>query len=142
MAQILESISMPFEAFRIYEIVNDVGSYSEFLPWCVGSKVIEEDEENMKAAITIKKGGFSYSLTTNNRLIYGRSISLEFSDGPFKYLRGGWSFRSIEGGCHVELELDFEAESKLLDIALNAASRPVATTLMRSFRNRAYKLLG
>ena len=142
MARILESILMPFEALKVYEIVNDVGSYSEFLPWCVDSKVLEEDDKNMRASITIRKGGFSYSLTTNNRLVSGRSISLEFSKGPFKYLRGEWSFLVAEGGCLIKLELDFEAENKLLDIALNAASKPVTTTLMRSFRNRAYELLG
>ena len=96
----------------------------------------------MKASITIRKGGFSYSLTTNIRLVLGRSISLEFSEGPFKYLKGAWSFDTTESGCQVRLELDFEAENKLLDIALNAASKPVATTLMRSFRNRAFELLG
>ena len=142
MARVLESVLMPFEASKIYEIVNDVGSYSEFLPWCIGSKVIEEDDESMRASITIRKGGFSYSLTTNNRLVFGRSISLEFSEGPFKYLKGAWSFDTTESGCQVRLELDFEAENKLLDIALNAASKPVATTLMRSFRNRAFELLG
>ena len=133
---------MPFETVKVYEIVNDVSSYSQFLPWCVDSKVIEEDDENMRASITIMKGGFSYKLTTNNRLVSGRSITLEFSEGPFKYLRGEWSFLSADSGCHVKLELDFEAENKLLDIALNAASKPVTRTLMRSFRNRAYELLG
>ena len=142
MARVLESVLMPFEASKIYEIVNDVGSYAEFLPWCVGSRVIEEDDESMRASITIRKGGFSYSLTTNNRLNFGRAISLEFSEGPFKYLQGSWSFVPTESGCKVKLELDFEAENKLLDIALNAASKPVAMTLMRSFRKRAYELLG
>ena len=142
MARILETVSMPFEASEMFEVVNDVNSYPEFLPWCVSAEIISEDETSMKATIVISKGGFSYSLTTFNSLVPGRSISMDFSEGPFKFLKGEWRFIPIETGCQVKMELDFEAESKILDFALSAASGPVAAKLMYSFRKRAYAVWG
>jgi len=133
---------MPFGASDMYEIVNDVKSYSEFLPWCFDSEILYQDDTKMQATISIRKGGFSYSLTTSNLLIPGRSIVLDFSEGPFKYLQGEWRFIPTKGGSLVNLELDFEAENRILDIALRAASRRVTAKLMKSFEDRAYVLYG
>lgn len=142
MTRIAESASMPFGASQMYEIVNDVKSYSEFLPWCVHSEILYQDDNRMRATISIRKGGFSYSLTTSNVLMPGRSIALNFSDGPFKYLRGEWRFTPTNDGCLVNVELDFEAENRILGIALRAASRPATAKLMQSFKDRAYVLYG
>ncbi len=142
MARIQESLSMPFGASEMYEIVNDVKSYPEFLPWCFDSEILYQDDSKMRATISIRKGGFSYSLTTSNLLMPGRSIVLDFSEGPFKYLRGEWRFIPTEGGSSVNLELDFEAENRILDIALGAASGRVTAKLMKSFEDRAYALYG
>ena len=38
MPEILRSALMPFAAEYMYQIVNDVAAYPQFLPWCGGGK--------------------------------------------------------------------------------------------------------
>ena len=142
MSVVKESLSVPFKATEMYMIVNDVKAYPEFLPWCVGAEILHQDETSMRAKISIRKGRFAYSLTTFNQLFPCRVIELDFVEGPFKCFQGRWRFDSAEEGCLVQLDLDFEAKNRILDMALAAASRPVTARLMTAFRDRAYKVCG
>ena len=36
------SIVLPFNARQLYEIVIDVESYPEFLPWCLSSRIVKK----------------------------------------------------------------------------------------------------
>jgi ribosome-associated toxin RatA of RatAB toxin-antitoxin module len=41
MPQISRSALVPYSAEQMYELVNDVKSYPQFLPGCTGSRVLE-----------------------------------------------------------------------------------------------------
>ncbi|MBT3724204.1 MAG: ubiquinone-binding protein, partial [Gammaproteobacteria bacterium] len=51
MAKINRSALMPFSAAQMYDIVNSVEKYPEFLPWCASSKVLSQSESTMEASI-------------------------------------------------------------------------------------------
>ncbi len=47
MKKIARTALLPYSAEQVFNIVNDVASYPEFLPWCGGSSVLSEtDYEN------------------------------------------------------------------------------------------------
>ena len=66
MKTVHKSVLIWYSAAEMYNLVIDVGSYCEFLPWCDGTEVLSEDEHGMTAKIglsTKKREKFmAYSL--------------------------------------------------------------------------------
>ena len=54
MTQVNRSALMPYEAQFMFEIVNDVASYPEFLPWCGGVEIHQQNDHLMEASIQIQ----------------------------------------------------------------------------------------
>lgn len=139
MERILE---VPFLPEQMFNLVNDIPSYPDFLPWCKETKVLRESDGAMQAKITISKGKLTHSLITSNSLFPSERITLNLMDGPFNYLRGSWEFQRLENGCRVIFLLDFELRNKLLGMALAAVNHHVVTAVMYAFEKRAYSLYG
>ena len=59
MAQISRSALVPYSAEQMYQLVNDVDSYPEFLPGCTGSRVLSASEQEMTASVDVSKAGIS-----------------------------------------------------------------------------------
>lgn len=128
----------PFTAAQMYDLVNDVEAYPDFLPWCEDAAVLAHEPGRMEARVTVRKGRFHYTFTTANRLEPARRIELRLLEGPFKKLDGLWRFDPEDGGCRVALRLDFEFSNRLLGAALGAAFKPIADSMVDAFKRRAY----
>lgn len=138
MPQVRRSALVSFSAKQMYDLVNDVDSYPEFLPGCSGSKILEHNEDTMKASVDVSKAGISKTFTTINRLTKDTVIMMELVDGPFKSLKGGWYFTMLdECACKVELKLDFEFSSKLIEIAFGKIFNDLTNNMVNSFTQRA-----
>ena len=55
MADVERSALVNFSALQMFNLVNDVARYAEFLPGCVSSKVIEQSDELMIGLMELKK---------------------------------------------------------------------------------------
>jgi ribosome-associated toxin RatA of RatAB toxin-antitoxin module len=64
MKKISRSALLPYSAATMYQLVNDVASYPDFLPWCGGAQVLEQSETMMRASVTIAKAGLSQTFVT------------------------------------------------------------------------------
>ena len=133
---------VPFSAEQMFDLVNDVVAYPNFLPWCAGSEILSQDTARMRARLRLKKGPLDASFTTDNRLEAGRRINLSLVDGPFSRLHGQWQFEPADGGSMVRLELEFEFSGKLLGKVFTAAFKPIADSLIEAFKARAYGIYG
>ena len=143
MPQISRSMLVRHSALQMYDLVNDVESYKEFLPGCVGGKVISFDGETMVASVDVKKAGMNKTFTTKNALVQGESIHLELENGPFKYLKGEWRFIELaEDACKVEFNLDFEFSSSLVDFAFNKVFKDLMGSMVSAFTQRAKVVYG
>ncbi|WP_394200589.1 SRPBCC family protein [Shewanella waksmanii] len=138
MTQISRSVLVRFSAMQMYQLVNDVESYKEFLPGCVGGKVLEFDGETMVASVDVSKAGISKTFTTRNQVIPGKRIQLALENGPFKHLRGEWLFTELtEDACKVNFELDFEFSSGVADIAFGRVFKELMASMVTAFTERA-----
>ena len=86
MPQISRTALVPYSAEQMYQLVNDVQSYPEFIPGCTGSRVLESGPTQMTAAVDVSKAGISKTFTTRNTLTNNQSILMHLVDGPFKTL--------------------------------------------------------
>lgn len=138
MPKISRSVLVRFSARQMYDLVNDVESYKEFLPGCVGGKVIEFDGTNMLASVDVSKAGIAKTFTTRNQLVPGKRIDLNLENGPFKHLKGQWVFTELaEDACKVEFELDFEFSSTLVAMAFGKVFQELVGSMVSAFTDRA-----
>jgi len=128
----------------MYDLVNDVGAYAEFLPWCKSSKVIDQSDREMIASIEMSRGVLNSTFTTRNRLQPDSMIEISLVDGPFRKLGGFWKFSQLKSNnaCKISLELDFEFDSRLMSIAANPVFTQIANSLVDSFSKRAVEVYG
>jgi ribosome-associated toxin RatA of RatAB toxin-antitoxin module len=138
MAQISRSALVPYSAEQMYRLVNDVDAYPEFLPGCTGSRVLDNNGDQMTAAVDVSKAGISKTFTTRNTLISNQSILMQLVDGPFRKLTGGWHFTSLgDDACKVELSLDFEFTNMLVEMAFGRIFKELANSMVQAFSQRA-----
>ncbi|MFI8416666.1 type II toxin-antitoxin system RatA family toxin [Serratia sp. NPDC078593] len=138
MPQISRSALVPFSAAQMYQLVNDVHSYPDFLPGCTGSRVINATDNEMTAAVDVAKAGISKTFTTRNTLQDNQSINMQLVDGPFRTLMGGWQFTPLSPeACKVELHLDFEFTNKLIELAFGKVFKELAGSMVQAFTQRA-----
>ena len=142
MKTIQRSALLPYSAQRVYELVNDVASYPEFLPWCGGAQVVSMQSAQMVASVTIAKAGIKQTFTTQNTLYEGERIEMSLLDGPFQSLTGQWVFKPLaEDACKITFEVSFEMKAGLLSKVLGPIFEQIATTMVDSFCKRAKQVL-
>ncbi|MGY8870694.1 MAG: type II toxin-antitoxin system RatA family toxin [Pseudomonadales bacterium] len=138
MTQVNRSALVLHSAQQMFDIVNDVLAYPDFLPWCAKTELLFEDEQQMEATLYLAKAGLKYSFTTHNNLSRPERIELELVEGPFTQLSGYWTFEALsDEACKVSLSLGFEFEGKLKNLAMSKVFNQVATTLVDAFVQRA-----
>lgn len=141
MKEISRSALLPFSARQMFDVVNDVASYQEYLPACSRSEVIESSHEFMTARLTLTKAGVSQQFTTRNKLVGEERIDLQLVDGPFTSLNGYWLFSQLgSDGCKTEMNLTFDFNSKMLNATFGKVFEQVADGLVEAFCDRAKSL--
>ncbi|ASG62886.1 ubiquinone-binding protein [Kluyvera genomosp. 3] len=138
MPQISRTALVPYSAEQMYQLVNDVNAYPDFLPGCTGSRVLESGPTQMTAAVDVAKAGISKTFTTRNTLTDNQSILMHLVDGPFKKLIGGWKFTPLsQDACKIEFHLDFEFTNKLIELAFGRIFKELALNMVQAFTMRA-----
>lgn len=143
MRKIDRSALVPYTAQEMFVIVDDVAAYPEFLPWCTAADEHSRSAEMVEATLELQKGAVSKSFTTRNTRHPFSAIDLALVGGPFRHLSGGWRFKDLgEGGCKVSLNLEFEFESKLVDMMFGSFFEDICNSLVDAFSKRAATVFG
>ena len=138
MPQINRSALMPFKQKDIFNLVNDVEGYPDFLPWCSSAEILEKSSDHVLAKLTLKRVGVSYDLVTRNHFSPYNFIDIEFVEGPLQSLDGRWTFTALGNlGCKVEMNLFFELKKQLIDKAMGSILENAAENMVRLFSSRA-----
>ena len=142
----------------MYDLVADVESYPEFLPWNSaarirsrapgpdGSEVIEAD---LVISFKVFRERFGSRVTLFPQPADGAPrIDTEYLDGPFRYLRSGWTFHDLPptaqgtAQCKVDFFVDFEFRNALLQRLIGAVFGEAMRRIVRAFEDRARSLYG
>jgi len=143
MAVVEKSVLIEHSAAQMFELIDRVEEYPQFLPWCSGMEVFVRSDTRTSARLDINYHGFRAHFATTNAKVYPRSMDISLDDGPFKHMDGGWRFTPLgETACKVEFRLHYEFSSKLLEKALGLVFHHIVDTLVDSFVKRAAQLHG
>ncbi len=143
MTHVQRSALVPFSAAQMFNLVNDIDSYPEFVPWCVQCEVHSDNEQEKQATMSFAKRGIKASVTTCNELDADKEITMRLVKGPFKHLVGTWVFHELsEQTCKVELDMQFTFSNRLYEATLGPIFNQIANKLVSAFTERAQQLYG
>ena len=142
-----ETRKLPYTAQQMYDLVADVGSYPEFLPWCAAARIRSTKEEG---AATVMLADLVISFRVFRERFGSRvtlwpedmKIDTEYLDGPFRYMKSNWAFRDVEGGCEVSFFVDFEFKNAMLQGIIGLVFNEAMQRIVRAFERRAAELYG
>ena len=133
-----EDINIDIET--IFNLINDINSYPNYLPWCTKTKVIEKSDHSIIGKIFISKSFINWNFSTKNIINKNESITLELVDGPFESLNGKWSFSVIDGfNTRVSLEINYKFKSSLIELSIEPIFSSIMNSILKSFVQEAFK---
>ena len=125
----------------MYELVNNINDYPQFLNWCEGASILNQSDHQITASVQINKGGLKQTFSTLNTLKPFRLIEMNLLDGPFEHFSCEWCFEPLgENAAKVFLNLQFKFKSKLLDMSLTPIFTKIANSQLDAFVARANKI--
>jgi coenzyme Q-binding protein COQ10 len=127
---------------QMYALVADVRRYPEFLPWCVGTRIISSDEKQLVADMTIGFKMFRETFRSEVTLDPPHEVKVRYLNGPFRYLNNNWRFNPHPQGTEVDFFVDFEFRSALLRATIGLVFNEAVQMMVRAFERRAMQLYG
>ena len=143
-----ETRKLPYSAQQMYDLVADVASYPQFLPWTAAARIRSVTPQVDGSDIMLADLVISFKVFRErfgSRVVLWpteRRIETEYLDGPFKYLQSTWAFAEAEEGCKVSFFVDFEFRNKLLQSAAGLFFFDAMQRIVRAFETRAHVLYG
>jgi coenzyme Q-binding protein COQ10 len=130
----------------MYAVVADVEKYPQFLPWCVGLRVLSREivksREVQRAEMLVGFGALRERYTS--RVVLdptARTIDVTQTEGPFRQLETHWRLAPEGEGCRVDFTIAFEFKSRLLGAVAGKAFEHVLLKMTDAFEARAKMLL-
>jgi ribosome-associated toxin RatA of RatAB toxin-antitoxin module len=147
MRKVHRSAILPYPLKAMFDLVADVESYADFLPWCTESRIVSTDAQpdadayEVVARLGLSQGPLKAAFTTRNRVEPPHSISMALEDGPFSALTGEWRLESLgEDGCKLLLDMEFAFSNSMKDMLLGAIFERTCNQLVDAFVQRAREI--
>ena len=138
MKSVTRSALVSFSAQQMFDLVEAVEQYPQFLPWCSGSSVSHRDAEVTQATIHINFRGIKQSFSTENHKQPPERMTLQLVEGPFRMLDGEWRFSALGAeACRIDFRLSYEFSSGLLEKLVGPVFGHIAGTMVDAFLKRA-----
>ena len=128
---------------QMYDLVKDVASYPEFVPYCTGARVREtrphlDGTDIMSADLMIAYKMIRQTYTSDvildeNQLV----ISVSQARGPFRKLKNEWRFHDKGAGCEIDFFLDFDFSVPLLRRVIQPLMGRAVEKFVDAFEARA-----
>lgn len=142
-----ETRTLPYTARQMYDMVADVESYPEFLPWCAAARIrgrrADGGAEVVDADLVISFKVFRETFGSRVTLWPAEMrIDTAYLDGPFRHMESTWRFADADGGCEVRFFVDFEFRNRILQSVIGVVFNDAMQRIVRAFERRAAQLYG
>ena len=123
---------------KMFQLVDMVEHYPQFLPWCGSTQIIERDNNKTIASIEINYKGIRQTFTTENTKKQNQEMIIKLIDGPFKSLSGKWMFKNLDkDSCQIELKLEYEFRNVILEKLISPVFNMITNTFIDEFIKEA-----
>lgn len=136
-----EKVVVPYTPEQMYELVAAVDRYPEFLPWCIGARILKRDGNVLYADLVIGWKVLRERFSSKVVLNPTHSVQFDYTNGPLKYLHGDWRFTPTpQGGTLVEFQVDFEFKSRALSLVMGGVFSELVHRMVGAYEARANQL--
>jgi coenzyme Q-binding protein COQ10 len=128
---------------QMFDMVADVKSYAEFLPWVAAVRIRSDSDTLMVADLVV--GFKSIKETFASRVVKHRptDIRTDYIEGPLKYLTNSWKFRPDgKGGTEIDFCVDFAFRSRIFEALAGQMFDRALRRMIGAFEERAHQLYG
>lgn len=144
-----ETRYLPFEPEKIFDIILDIESYPEFIPWCCASRIKFQKENMTTAELVINYKGINAKYTSEVITEYPSILNNSYKikvrniDGPFKTLNNQWTFTwdKEKNVTRLDFEIDFEMSSSILNKMIGVVFCKATQKMVEAFEKRATEML-
>ena len=137
-----ETRHLPYTPEQMYEMVADVRRYPQFLPWVSAMRVRSDSATETLADMIVGFKGLRETFTSRVQKSAPDTITVDYIDGPLKYLRNEWRFRREEGGCAVDFSVDFAFKNRVFEMLAGQVFGQALRKMIGAFETRAAELYG
>jgi coenzyme Q-binding protein COQ10 len=136
-----------FTPRQMFDLVADIERYPEFVPLCEGLRVKENSRVSghdvLLAEMDVGYGALRETFSTRVKLDAAMlRVTVEYLDGPFKYLDNRWSFEPTASGCDVDFYISYELKSLMLQLMVGAVFERAFRRFTEAFEQRAQQVYG
>lgn len=143
MPGVRESRFVRWTTAQMFDLVADVRSYPQFLPWVIATRIRRDDEREMVADMLIGFDKFREKFTSLVHKRAPREIVVEYVEGPMRKLENSWRFMPSErGGCRIDFWVEFEFRSSVFEKLAGQYFDRAFRKMVMAFETRAEAVYG
>jgi len=156
--QFKESKILPYTPKQMFDVVQDVRSYPEYVPYCIdavvsSSRELANHDRLMLATLTVGISVFkvSYESKVTCRPFESvKAVASETAAGPFSYLETLWRFRPTQGGerdtirpaTRVSIDLSYALKDPVQSKVLGSMFSTLSKSMIDAFEERCKEKYG
>ena len=143
MKKFSRSVLVNYSAEQMYDLVNDIEAYPEFMQGCAGAEILNSAEDFVEAKLTLSHANLQQSFVTRNELHPPNLMIMHLLEGPFKHFEGRWQFDSLgKYESKVSLDLSFVFNNRLLTLTMGHWFEKLVAQQIDALCKRADALFG
>ncbi|QLQ13162.1 MAG: type II toxin-antitoxin system RatA family toxin [Brevundimonas sp.] len=139
---------LPYQPAQLAELVADVRTYPQFVPWVTAMRTWNDHEEAPGVTRLDAEAQVGFSFLKERFSTWVRHdcdlnrVQVGLIRGPFQHLKNQWDFHPDPQGTRVEFMIDFAFKNRLLDAMLQANFDHAVSRLMACFEAEAARRYG
>jgi ribosome-associated toxin RatA of RatAB toxin-antitoxin module len=144
-----ERVLLGYSRQKLFDVVIDINSYSEFLPWCTASHVLKQRQDNtLDAELRIGFKPFEERYVSHVAFRPHEYVQVQVREGRlFHHLHTTWSFADVKGNAandatELSFVVDFSFANALHQKVAEMFFREVASTMVSAFEKRCRQIYG
>ena len=120
---------------QVFKTLSDVNEYKTFIPYCIDSKIIEEQSDYSLVTLNIEFFGIQTSFTTKNVIKKNESIEMDLIEGPFEKFKSSWRLQEVDQQTtNLSFVMNYQMRNKILEMAFKNNLKSVSEAIVRAFK--------
>ena len=138
-----EKRTLPYTPEQLFDLVADVQSYADFLPWVAAVRVRSDNETETVADLVVGFRALKETFTSRVTKRRPHEIETDYVEGPLKFLHNSWKFAPDgRGGTVVEFCVDFAFRNRIFEALAGQMFDRALRRMIGAFEERAHALYG
>jgi ribosome-associated toxin RatA of RatAB toxin-antitoxin module len=122
---------------EVFKVLSDVEQYHTFIPYCIESKITEEQNDYSLVTLNIEFFGIQTSFTTKNVVKNNKSIEMDLIEGPFEKFKSSWRLEEVDHQTtSLSFEMNYQMRNKILEMAFKKNLKTVSESIIKAFKSR------